>query len=295
MRLFLLASLLLLSACGGSRAPTGTTPIVEDGEFRVLVYSRTAGFRHASIEPGIAALGELGRANGFAVDASEDPTVFNPETLARYAAVIWLNTTLTVLDTEAQREALQRYIEAGGGYVGIHSAADTEHDWPWYGELVGAYFKSHPVQQLGRLRIEAADHPAVAALPDPWTVFDEFYSFKTNPRGLVRVLMNIDETSYAQDPNTTCLPDSPTFPNGFSGVMGDHPMSWCHDRLGGRAWYTALGHEAALYQLPEFREHLLQGILTATRRVAADCQPREAALPPPPPESPQACASLLPG
>lgn len=279
---------LLLSGCdrGSGLSDPGSGP------FKVLVYSRTAGFRHASIEPGIAALREIGSANGFAVDATEDPSVFNAANLRQYAVVLFLNTTLTVLDTEAQRQALQGFMAAGGGYVGIHSAADTEHDWPWYGALVGAYFKSHPVQQVGRLSIEAADHPSVAHLANPYTVFDEFYSFKTNPRGTVRVLMNIDEASYQQNPNTSCLPESPTFPNGVSGVMGDHPMSWCHDRMGGRAWYTALGHEAGLYQLPDFRQHLLQGILTAARRVPADCTPREAAPTPLPPETPRMCPVL---
>jgi len=279
---------LLLSGCDrGSGLPDPGS-----GPFKVLVYSRTAGFRHTSIEPGIAALGEIGSANGFAVDATEDPSVFTAANLRQYAVVLFLNTTLTVLDTEAQRQALQGFMAAGGGYVGIHSAADTEHDWPWYGSLVGAYFKSHPVQQVGRFRIEAADHPSVAHLANPYTIFDEFYSFKTNPRGTVRVLMNIDEASYQQNPNTSCLPESPTFPNGVSGVMGDHPMSWCHDRMGGRAWYTALGHEAGLYQLPDFRQHLLQGILTAARRVPADCTPREAAPTPLPPETPRMCPVL---
>lgn len=290
MRLFgamLLA--LLLSACTDSPDPAAGAG---SGPFNVLVYSRTAGFRHASIEPGIAALGEIGAANGFTVDATEDPTVFTANNLARYQVVLFLNTTLTVLDTEAQRQALQGFMAKGGGYVGIHSAADTEHEWPWYGSLVGAYFKSHPVQQLGRFTIEAANHPSVAHLANPYTIFDEFYSFKTNPRGSVRVLMSVDESSYLQNPNTSCLPDSPTFPNGVSGVMGDHPMSWCHDRMGGRAWYTALGHEIALYQLPDFREHVLQGILTAARRVPADCTPREPAPPAMPVEAPQMCPVL---
>ena len=291
MRLFYLPLIAALLLAGCTDSPDPATGSVS-GPFKVLVYSRTAGFRHASIEPGITALREIGNANGFTVDATEDPAKFTAANLAQYKVVLWLNTTLTVLDTEAQRQALQSFMAAGGGYVGIHSAADTEHDWPWYGSLVGAYFKSHPVQQVGRFRIEAADHPSVAHLANPYTIFDEFYSFKTNPRGTVRVLMNIDEASYAQNPNTSCLPESPSFPNGVSGVMGDHPMSWCHDRMGGRAWYTALGHEVALYQLPDFRQHVLQGILTAARRVAADCTPREAAPAPLPAETPRMCPVL---
>lgn len=294
MRLLLpLLIALLLAGCNrGSTTALQGGGAPETGPFKALVFSRTAGFRHNSIEIGTMALQDLGAANGFTVDATEDPTAFTPENLAQYRVLIWLNTTLTVLDTEAQRQALQGFMAKGGGYVGIHSAADTEHDWPWYGSLVGAYFKSHPPQQLGRFNIEAADHPSVAHLANPFIIFDEFYSFTSNPRGTVRVLMSADESSYLQNPNTSCLPNSPTFPNGISGVMGDHPMSWCHDRMGGRAWYTALGHEAALYQLPDFREHVLQGILTAAKRVAADCTPREAAPAPLPAETPQMCPVL---
>ena len=282
-----------LAACGSSagvaQPPAGNAGGVETGPFRALVYSRTAGFRHASIEAGIQAIQSLGAANDFSVDASEDPAVFTPENLAQYRVVIFLNTTLNVLDTDAQQQALQNFITSGGGYVGVHSAADTEHDWPWYGELVGAYFRSHPVQQIAQFRVEAADHPSVSPLPNPWTVFDEFYSFRSNPRGQVRVLLNIDESGYSPNPNTSCLPDSATFPNGYDGVMGDHPMSWCHDNLGGRAWYTALGHEVAMYQLPEYSTHLLNGILTAAKRLAADCTPREAAAPSQPPQDLRMC------
>jgi hypothetical protein len=243
------------------------------------VFSRTVGFRHASIPVGIQAIQSLGTGNNFSVDASEDPTVFTPANLAQYRVIVFLNTTLNVLDTDAQQAALEGFMRAGGGYVGVHSAADTEHDWPYYGELVGAYFRSHPVQQPGMIRLEAADHPSTAHFAPTTSLFDEFYSFKSNPRGKVRVLLNIDETSYQQNPNTSCLPDSPTFPNGYNGRMGDHPMSWCHRSKGGVAWYTALGHEPVLYQQPEFREHLLGGILTAAGRIAADCTPREAQAP----------------
>ena len=131
-----------------------------------------------------------------------------------------------------------------------------------------------PGVQPGDLHLEAPDHPAVAHLPVPWTISDEFYSFRTNPRGTVRVLLNIDEDSYDQDPNTTNISGS-TFIIGETGTMNDHPMSWCHDRFEGRTWYTALGHSTALYADANFRRHLLNGILTAARRVAADCVPRE--------------------
>lgn len=280
----LLAGLLaapVLAGCSGSGSDEGTA--ADGNALRVLVFSRTAGFRHASIETGVDTVRQLGLMHGFEVDHTEDPAAFTPDTLAHYDVVMWLSTTGTVLD-EAQKSAFEQYIGRGGGYVGVHSASDSEYDWPFYGELVGAYFHSHPVFPLtasegpgvqeGALRLEAPDHPATAHLPVPWTISDEFYSFRSNPRGTVRVLLNIDEASYDQDPNTTNIGNE-TFLIGETGTMNDHPMSWCHDRLGGRAWYTALGHSISLYADANFRQHLLNGILTAAGRASADCAPRE--------------------
>jgi len=234
--------------------------------FDVLVYSRTTTFRHSSIEVGVAALESIGAEHGFGVDATEDPAAFTLENLERYAAVIFLNTTGDVLEGEQQRD-LRKYVRQGGGYMGIHSAADTEHEWPFYGRLVGAYFESHPLQQIAAFDNEGGGHPATAHLGERFTTLDEFYSFKTNPRPDVRVLLTIDEGTYSPDPNTTNLPGN----TPSSGVMGDHPMSWCHSNVGGRVFYTALGHEAYLYELDWYRRHLLGGILTATRQVRVNC------------------------
>ncbi len=262
----------LLSSCGAHDGPEGSSPTPQ-GAFKVLVYSRTAGFRHTSIEPGQLAIQQLGQTHDFAVDLSEDPTVFTADNLAQYAVVVWLNTTLTVLDTADQRQAFEDFIAAGGGYVGIHSAADTEYDWPFYEELVGAHFLAHPVvNQPGTLIVEAPDHPSVAHLDGEWSLpIEEFYSFRSNPREQTRILLHIDEGGYIRQPNTSCDPTGATFPQGYSANMGDHPMSWCHDNLGGRAWYTALGHSEYLYTDAAFLEHILQGILTAAGRVDADC------------------------
>ncbi|WP_082968771.1 ThuA domain-containing protein [Perlucidibaca aquatica] len=274
-----------LVGCGSSHEKEATS--ARAGSFSILVFSRTTDFRHVSIETGVQTVQQLGAENGFTVDHTEDPTAFTSVNLAKYAAVLWLSTTGDVLNEE-QQKAFEGYISKGGGYVGVHSASDTEHDWPYYGELVGAYFASHPVwppglnnegqtfgiQEAEFIR-EAAEHPATVHLPARWRVTDEFYSFLTNPRGKVRVLLSIDESTYNPDPNTTNIPPGPYFPGGRTGVMNDHPMSWCHDNFGGRSWYTALGHDEALYSDPAFRQHLLGGILTATRRIRADCRPRE--------------------
>ncbi len=210
---------------------------------RILVFSKTGGFRHSSIEPGIAALRDLGDANGFAVDATEDAGQFTTPNLSRYQAVVFLSTTGDVLNPE-QQAAFMTYIRNGGGFVGIHAAADTEHDWPWYGNLVGAYFASHPAPAQARIRVENRDHPSTRTLPDPWNRFDEWYDFQQNPRSQgVTVLLTLDEASYP------------------GGQMGDdHPIAWYHEYNGGRAWYTAGGHTEESFSELAFLEHLLGGI-----------------------------------
>jgi type 1 glutamine amidotransferase len=207
---------------------------------RILVFSKTAGFRHTSIEPGVSALRALGTANGFSIDATEDAGQFTAANLRRYQAVVFLSTTGDVLN-EAQQAAFMAYIRQGGGFVGIHAAADTEYGWPWYGKLLGAYFASHPAPAQARLRVEDRGHPSTSTLPDPWARFDEWYDFRTNPRSQgVTVLLTLDESSYS------------------GGQM--HPIAWYHEYDGGRSWYTAGGHTEASFSEPKFLEHLLGGI-----------------------------------
>lgn len=222
----------------------GMTMIQTQDEPRVLVFSKTAGFRHASIEAGIAALQQLGEEHGFAVDATEDASAFHENNLQQYRAVVFLNTTGDVLD-HTQQNDFERYIQAGGGYVGIHSATDTEYDWPWYGLLAGAYFTSHPNNPNVRdaaFRVLDTNHPATEGLPARWERTDEFYNFRdVNPD--LNVLIDIDETSYE------------------GGTMdGDHPMSWYHEYDGGRAFYTSMGHTDETYAEPLFLQHLLGGL-----------------------------------
>lgn len=215
---------------------------------RVLVFSRTEGFRHDSIPDGIRAIREIG-AGRFEVDATEDSAAFTTENLARYRAVVWLSTTGDVLNDEQQR-AFESFIRAGGGYAGVHAASDTEYDWPWYGRLVGAYFATHPPVQEAVKVVEIGDHPSTRMLPARWTRTDEWYSFRSNPRGRggIRILMTLDESTYE--------------PGGAS--MGDdHPIAWFHEFDGGRAWYTGGGHTSESFSEPLFRAHLLGGILWA--------------------------------
>ncbi len=234
---------------------------------RLLVFSRTTGFRHASIEVGVETVKQLGDEHGFAVRATEDQGVFTPQRLRRFDAVLFLNTTGNVLEPGGRR-ALRRFLLGGGGWAGVHSAADTEYDWPFYTRiLAGARFLCHPVQQPGVIVREAAGHRSTRHLDERWPVLlEEFYSFTRSPRGRARVLLSIDESTYQQDPNTSHLPTQDgEIPEGTTGVMGDHPMSWQH-RLGdGLAWYTALGHEIGMYVDPAYRRHLAGGLLTVLR------------------------------
>lgn len=227
---------------------TSTTSTTPGDRFRVLVFTRTTGFRHASIADGIAAVREIGAEAAFDVDATEDPAVFSNAQLRRYAAVVFLSTTGDVLDTNGQG-AFERYVRAGGGFVGVHSATDTEYRWPYYGRLVGAYFSRHPAVQRARLKVEDPTHVSTRSLPDPWERSDEWYDFRANPRPRVHVLLTIEETSYT------------------GGGMGtDHPIAWCHAVDGGRAWYTALGHTQETYSERSFRDHLRGGIEYAAGR-----------------------------
>ena len=222
--------------------------------YKVLVFSKTTGFRHDSIPAGIAAIQQLGQNNGFSVDATEDATAFTDANLAQYAAVVFLSTTGDPLDQQSEKDAFQHYIEHGGGFAGVHAAADSGYTWSWYGGLVGAYFKSHPAIQQATVKVEDPAHPSTKDLPSLWTRTDEWYDYQTDPRGTVHVLTSMDEKTYS------------------GGTMGfDHPNTWCQDYDGGRSWYTGLGHTTESFSEPNYLKLLLGGIQTAAGVVKADC------------------------
>ncbi|WP_204044053.1 ThuA domain-containing protein, partial [Acrocarpospora phusangensis] len=225
-----------------------------DPEFKVLVFSKTTGFRHDSIPDGIAAIQKLGTENNFAVDATENSALFTDANLAQYSAVVFMSTTGDPLSSQAERDAFQRYIQAGGGFAGVHAASDGGYNWEWYGKLVGGYFKAHPATQQATVKVEDPAHPSTAHLPTSWTRVDEWYDFQTNPRATTHVLASLDEKSYT------------------GGTMGiDHPITWCQDYDGGRSWYTGLGHTKESFTEPNFVKMLLGGIRTAAGVEKADC------------------------
>lgn len=221
---------LLLSFAGG-----------KEMEPAVLVFSKTAGFTHASIPDGNKAIMKLGSVRGFRVDTTQDASLFTDENLDQYSAVIFNNTTGDVLN-DKQQQVFERYIQKGRGFVGIHAASDTEFDWQWYGQLVGAYFFDHPRVQQADLHIRNPHHPATESLPPVWTTTDEWYNFRDFDPD-IEVLITIDEGSYE---------------GGKNGQW--HPIAWIKEHDGGRAFYTGRGHTRESYQDPLFLEHLLGGI-----------------------------------
>ena len=232
-RICFFAILLLIAvSCNNSKRP---------GKPRVLVFTKTAGFHHSSIPLGVQAIFKLGSENNFDVDSSSDAALFQEDSLKKYSAVIFLNTTGNLLN-QYQRNDFERYIQAGGGYAGVHAATDANYDWGWYGRLAGGYFNGHPEQQEATIKVADSTDMSTKHLPALWKRKDEWYNFKKLSKD-IHVLLTIDEKSYQ------------------GGTNGDfHPVAWNHDFDGGRAWYTELGHTEESYSEPAYLKHLLGGI-----------------------------------
>jgi len=233
-----------LAMSGCSASPPAT-------EGQLLVFTKTEGFRHDSIEDGVAAIRQLGETLQFTIEQTEDANRFTPDELATFDAIVFLNTTGDVLG-DTHQAAFRDYIHGGGGFIGIHAAADTEHDWPWYNVLVGAHFESHPAIQEATITVTDNTHPATHDLPTPWIRTDEWYNFRQPVPTSARVLLRIDEASYTG-----------------GTVGGEHPMAWSQDIGAGRSFYTGLGHTSESYTEPLFLTHLGGGICWAARLACA--------------------------
>jgi len=216
-------------------------------ELGVLVFSKTAGFRHASIEDGKTMFKKLAAENAWMLDVTEDAEAFT-QALPKARVVVFLNTTGDVLNDE-QQQAFEAWYSKGNGFVGIHAAADTEYDWPWYGSLVGAWFKSHPAMQQATINVEDNRHQITRGLSATWQRTDEWYDYRTNPRGAVYVLASLDTMTYT------------------GHTMGkDHPIVWCHSFDGGRAFYSGLGHTAESYTEPAFVQMIRNAVHWAAKK-----------------------------
>lgn len=212
----------------------------------ILVYSRTTDYRHPSIESGLEALNKLASEKGFNITNTEEADMFNPEILKDFTAVVFLNTSGVILD-ENQKKAFQSYIQSGGGFVGIHAASFTELDWPWYGELVGRFFKGHPKVQEATIKVVDTKHPATRHLPQNWTWTEEWIDFHPLNSEKLQIVLKVDETSYE------------------GGGMGeDHPIAWYQNIGKGRSFYTGLGHTDESYSDPDFIQHLYGAIFWAS-------------------------------
>lgn len=228
----------------GPAAPGSVSAVERETEpVRALIFSKTAGFRHANIPDAVRAIKALGEDNRIDFVHTEDSAEFTSANLSTFDAVIFLSTTGDVLNAE-QETAFESYIRSGGGFVGIHAAADTEYEWPFYAMLVGAYFKSHPQVQRAEIDVLTHDHPSTAHLPERWVRVDEWYCFRSQPHDGVTRLLNIDESTYQ------------------GGTMGEeHPIAWYQTVDAGRAFYTAGGHTSEAFEEPDFLQHILGGIL----------------------------------
>ena len=224
----------------------------DEPSVRLLVFTKTAGFRHQSIADGVAALQTLSVQHNFSMVHSEDSGIMTDAGLEVFDVVVFLSTTGNILNND-QQGAFERFIQGGGGFVGIHAASDTEYDWPWYGRLVGAYFSNHPQIQDADVLVEDQTHPSTVMLPAVWPRRDEWYNFRTNPRTdatiEARILATLDETTYTGG----TMPD-------------DHPIMWCHEFHGGRSWYHAGGHTRESFSEPLFLEALVGGIQWAAAK-----------------------------
>lgn len=239
----------------GATADPSLGPADPNGErSEIIVFTRTAGFRHDSIAKAADTITPALRDRGFTVTVTEDPTVFAADRLEGVGAIVFLSTTGDVVD-DAQQQAIESYVRSGGGWAGVHSATDTEYEWPFYASLTGARFAQHPPDvHEAAVSIEDPHHLSTVGLPERWVRTDEWYDFKTSPRGCVHVLAKVDESTYE------------------GGTMGaDHPIMWCHSVGSGRAWYTAMGHSNESWDEPEFKTSVVEGITSVMPSGPASC------------------------
>ena len=228
----------------------------EKKQFSALLVTKTAGWHHESINEGIVAMKALGARNFFDVQWHQEGMPITDKYLLNFQVIIFLNTTADILKDEEQK-AMERFIQSGKGFVGIHSASDTEYEWPWYTKLVGRMFKIHPVIQTAKLNLTNNNFPGLQGFTTGQLWTDEWYDFNAETISGLNYILAVDESSY--NPKVEWASR-----NVKSDGMGSfHPISWYHDYDGGRAFYTALGHMPADYSEPAFLNHIYAAIYWA--------------------------------
>lgn len=223
-------------------------------QFKALLVTTTRGWHHESLHSGVVALKEMGVKNYFDVVLWEDPNGFTDKFVAQFQVIIFLNTTGDIFDS-AQQKVMERFIQSGKGYVGIHSASDTEYDWDWYNKLVGRMFKIHPVIQTAKLNVLDDKFPGLQSFANNKLWTDEWYEFGPEKINGLNYVLAVDESSYN--------PKVEWGPKKGEGMGKLHPIAWYHEYDGGRAFYTALGHLPTNFSDPAFLNHLYGGIFWA--------------------------------
>lgn len=214
----------------------------------ILVFTKANGFKHAAIQKGAETVKEMEKIYPFKVTVSDDSLMFSEQSLKQFDVALFMNTTGNILGNE-EKLAFQNFIRNGGGFVGVHAASDTEHDWDWFDQLVGTHFSDHPRIQKAKLNVLKNDTPSTKHLPKVWEMTDEWYNWKHDLDPSIEVLITIDETTYE------------------GGKHGDnHPISWRHEFEGGKVWFTALGHVLENFDDENFIKHLAGGIKWAASK-----------------------------
>ncbi len=223
-------------------------------QFKALLVTTTNGWHHESLHSGVLAIQQLGVKNFFDVVLFEDPTSFTDKNLEQYKVVIFLNTTGNIFDS-LQQKVLERFIQSGKGFVGIHSASDTEYGWDWYTKLVGRMFEIHPVIQTARVNVVDPNFPGTQGFIGNKIWTDEWYEFGPEKVSDLKYLLTVDESTYN--------PKADWGKKKGNGMGNFHPVAWYHNYDGGRSFYTALGHLPSIYSDPVFMNHLFAGIYWA--------------------------------
>jgi uncharacterized protein len=223
-------------------------------QFKALIVTTTNGWHHESVHNGVIALKDLATRNFFEAEVFQDPKSFNDSSLKQYQVIIFLNTTGDILNAE-QQKVMERFIQGGKGFVGIHSASDTEYDWDWYTKLVGRMFHIHPVIQTAKLQVLDPSFPGLQGFAQGQLWTDEWYEFGEEKVKDLHYILGVDETTYN--------PKVDWGAKKGAGMGKLHPLAWYHNFDGGRSFYTALGHLPTNFSNELFLNHLYAGILWA--------------------------------